>query len=81
MAPMANDGFTVFAVPEPLCRALAATGRARLRTAAHAWAESTSEPDDEISLANATDLLERVAALASSRTEEHLNLYCWHFAP
>ncbi|GGR08619.1 hypothetical protein [Kitasatospora griseola] len=81
VVPMANDGFTAFVVPEPLCRALAAAGGARLRAAARAWAEATSEPDDEISPADAADLLERVAALAGSRAEERLDLYCWYFAP
>ena len=81
VVPMANDGFTVFAVPEPLCTALAAAGRDRLRATALAWTEAASEPDDEISLDNAVDLLERLSALASSRVEEQLDLYCWYFAP
>ncbi|MFC8450232.1 hypothetical protein [Kitasatospora sp. NPDC057223] len=78
---MANDGFTVFAVPEPLCTALVTARGERLRAAARAWAEAASEPDDEISPDNAMDLLERVSALASSRAEKHLELYCWYFAP
>ncbi|MFF8775277.1 hypothetical protein [Kitasatospora sp. NPDC015120] len=81
LVPMANDGFAVFAVSEPLCTALAATGRDLLVATARAWAETASEPDDEISLDSAVDLLERVSALAGSRTEKHLNLYCWYFAP
>ncbi|WP_327739823.1 hypothetical protein OG749_44185 [Streptomyces nojiriensis] len=78
---MANDGFTVFAVPEHLCTALATAGRDRLRAAALAWAEAASEPDDEIAPDYAVDLLEHVSALAGSRTEKHLDLYCWYFAP
>ncbi|WAU82737.1 hypothetical protein O1Q96_25370 [Streptomyces sp. Qhu-G9] len=78
---MANDGFTVFAVPEPLCAALAAAESDRIRATALVWAEAVSEPDDEISLDNAVDLLERVSALASSRVEKRLDLYCWYFAP
>ncbi|MFK0174211.1 hypothetical protein ACIQU5_36170 [Streptomyces sp. NPDC090306] len=78
---MANDGFTVFAVPKPLCTALVAAGRDRLQAAARAWAESTSDPDDEISPDNVADLLERVAALIGSRTEKHPDVYCWCFAP
>jgi hypothetical protein len=81
VVPMANDGFTIFAVPEPMCMALAAAGSDRLRATALVWAEAVSEPDDEISLDNAVDLLERVSDLASSRGEKHLDLYCWYFAP
>ncbi|MER5834755.1 hypothetical protein ABT116_28955 [Streptomyces sp. NPDC002130] len=81
VVPMANDGFTVFAVPEPLCTALATVGRDRLRAAALAWAEAASEADDELSLDNALDLLDRVSALAVSGGETHLHLYCWYFAP
>ncbi|MEU3890312.1 hypothetical protein [Streptomyces sp. NPDC029041] len=81
VVPMANDGFTVFAVPEPLCTALAAAGRARLGAAALAWAAAASEPDDEISPDNALDLLDRVSALARSRGENDLHLYCWYFSP
>ncbi|MFD8782589.1 hypothetical protein [Kitasatospora sp. NPDC059599] len=81
VVPMANDGFTVFAVPEPLCTALVTAGGERLRAEARAWAEAASEPDDEISPDNAMDLLERVSALASIRAEKHLELYCWYFAP
>ncbi|MFC8828199.1 hypothetical protein ACFT9I_22965 [Streptomyces sp. NPDC057137] len=78
---MANDGFTVFAVPEPLCTALATARRDQLRATAAAWTEIASEPDDEISLDDAMDLLERLSALAGSRTEKGLSLYCWYFAP
>ncbi|MFJ8624904.1 hypothetical protein ACIRD3_18950 [Kitasatospora sp. NPDC093550] len=81
VVPMANDGFTVFAVPEALCTALAAAARDRLRATALTWAAAASEPDDEISRDSAVDLLERVSALASSREEKHLDLYCWYFAP
>ncbi|MEK2494989.1 hypothetical protein WN990_36155 [Kitasatospora purpeofusca] len=81
VVPMANDGFTVFAVPEPLSAALAAAGRDRLRATALVWAEAASEPGDPISPDDAVDLLERAAALAISRTEKHLDLYCWYFAP
>ncbi len=45
------------------------------------WAEAASEPGDPISPDDAVDLLERAAALAISRTEKHLDLYCWYFAP
>ncbi|MEV7280060.1 hypothetical protein [Streptomyces sp. NPDC093111] len=79
VVPMANDGFTVFAVPEHLCTALTTAGRDRLRAVALAWA--ASEPADEISPDYALDLVERVSALASSRTEKRLDLYCWYFAP
>ncbi|SEF48390.1 hypothetical protein SAMN05216223_10181 [Actinacidiphila yanglinensis] len=81
VVPMANDGFTVFAVPEQLCTALATAGEDRLRAAALAWAEAASEPDDEIPPDHAVDLVERVSALAGSRAEKHLDLYCWYFAP
>ncbi|MFJ1977765.1 hypothetical protein [Streptomyces albogriseolus] len=39
------------------------------------------ETDDEISLDSAVDLLERLSALAGSRVEEQLGLYCWYFVP
>ncbi|MFI0967570.1 hypothetical protein ACH4S8_40245 [Streptomyces sp. NPDC021080] len=81
VVPMANDGFTVFAVPEPLCTALASARGDQLRATAVAWAEIASEPDDEISLDNAVNLLERLSALAKSRAEKDLSLYCWYFAP
>ncbi|MGJ7417005.1 hypothetical protein AB9128_14275 [Streptomyces cinereoruber] len=81
VVPMANDGFTIFAVPEPLCRAMATAGAERLRATARVWAAAASEPDDEISPDNAADLLERVSALVGSRAEKHLELYCWYFAP
>ncbi|MFE6057295.1 hypothetical protein [Streptomyces sp. NPDC056431] len=81
VVPMANDGFTVFAVPPPLCTALASAGTDRLRTAAMSWAEIVSEPDDEISPDSAVGLLERLSALAGSRKERGLSLYCWYFAP
>ncbi|GAA4987675.1 hypothetical protein [Kitasatospora paranensis] len=81
VVPMADDGFTVFAVPEPLCTALAAAGRDRLRATAGAWAEAVSESVDKISPDDAVDLLERVSALAGSRVEKRLDLYCWYFAP
>ncbi|MFF2364823.1 hypothetical protein ACFVU0_19315 [Streptomyces sp. NPDC058122] len=81
LVPMANDGFTIFAVPEPLCMALAAAESDRLQATALAWTGATTEPDDEISLENAVDLLQRLSALASSRVEKQLDLYCWYFAP
>lgn len=81
VVPMANDGFTVFAVPEPLCTALATAEGDRLRAAARAWAEGACEPGDEISPDDAVDLLERVSALAGRRAEQHLGLYRWYFAP
>ncbi|MFF2189635.1 hypothetical protein [Streptomyces sp. NPDC058155] len=81
VVPMANDGFTVFAVPEPLSTALAGARSDQLRATAVAWAEIASEPDDEISPDKAVDLLERLSALARSRTEKGLTLYCWYFAP
>lgn len=50
LVPLANDGlFTVFAIPQRLCMALASAGMDRLRTTAMTWAETASEPDDEIS--------------------------------
>ncbi|MFF0437497.1 hypothetical protein ACFYU9_35445 [Streptomyces sp. NPDC004327] len=81
VVPMANDGFTVFAVPEPLCTALVCAGAEQLRVAARLWAKAVSEPGDEISPADATELLKRVSALAGNRTDKRLNLYCWYFAP
>ncbi|MEU7122909.1 hypothetical protein [Streptomyces zaomyceticus] len=81
VVPMANDGFTVFAVPQPLCMALTSAGTDQLRTTAMKWAEIVSEPDDEMSPDSAVRLLERLSALASSRTERRLSLYCWYFAP
>ncbi|MFI1177287.1 hypothetical protein [Streptomyces melanogenes] len=78
---MANDGFTVFALPEPLCTALATTARDRLRTTAAAWAEIVSESGDVIHPDSAMDLLEGLSALAGRRTAEGLRLYCWYFAP
>ncbi len=81
VVPMANDGFTVFALSGPVCAALAAAGRDRLRSTALAWAEAVFEPGDEIPLDDAVNLLERVSALAGSSVEKHLNLYCWYFAP
>ncbi|MFC8668628.1 hypothetical protein [Streptomyces sp. NPDC057199] len=81
VVPMANDGFTVFAVPEPLCTALASAEREQLRTTGVAWAESASEPDNEISPDGAVDLLERLSVLAGRRAERGLSLYCWYFAP
>ncbi|MFE7246124.1 hypothetical protein [Streptomyces sp. NPDC057580] len=80
VVPMANDGFTVFAIPDRLCTALVSAGTDRLRTTAVLWAE-TSEPDDEISLDRAVDLLERLSVLAGRGVERNLNLYCWYFAP
>ncbi|MEU8762711.1 hypothetical protein [Streptomyces sp. NPDC048659] len=81
VVPPANDGFSVFAVPEPLREAMATAGAERLQATARAWAAAASEPDDEISPDSATDLLERVSALAASRADKHLKLYCWYFAP
>ncbi|GED88949.1 hypothetical protein TNCT6_60340 [Streptomyces sp. 6-11-2] len=81
VVPMANDGLTVFAVPEPLCTALAGAGRDRLHTAAAAWAESASAPDDVIAPRRALDLLERLSAPAGSGAERGMGLYCWYFAP
>ncbi|MFJ1967114.1 hypothetical protein ACIO93_00405 [Streptomyces sp. NPDC087903] len=81
VVPMANDGFTVFAVPEALCTALADAGRDRLRTAAVAWAEVASEPSDEISPDSAVNLLDCLSALARSSAESGRTMYCWYFAP
>ncbi len=72
VVPMANDGFTVFAVPEPLRTALADAGRDRLQGAAVAWAESASTPDEAIPPHGALSLLERLSALASSHAERGL---------
>lgn len=80
VVPMANDGFTVFALPERLRTALAVAGGKRLRTTAAVWAE-TSYPDYEISPDAAVRLLERLAALAARGVERELTLYCWYFAP
>lgn len=81
VVPMANDGFTVFAVPEPLVTALVSARADQLRAAAGAWAEFVSEPDDKISLDGAVHLLEGLSALARSRAAKRLSLYCWYFAP
>lgn len=80
VVPMANDGFTVFAVPEPLVTTLVSARTDQLRAAAVAWAEFVSEPDDEISLDSAVHLLEGLSALARSRAEKDMSLY-WYFAP
>ncbi|MFE2239621.1 hypothetical protein ACFXCU_09025 [Streptomyces virginiae] len=81
VVPMANDGFAVFAVPQPLCTALIGAGTDRLRTAAITWAGIASEMGDEVSPDSSVDLLERLSALASSHAERGLSLYCWYFAP
>ncbi|MFE5941942.1 hypothetical protein [Streptomyces sp. NPDC056480] len=78
---MANDGFTVFEVPQTLSAALARAGAGQLRAAALTWAGTVSEAGDELESGSAVDLLERVSALAGSRTESGLSLYCWYFAP
>ncbi|MFE4608525.1 hypothetical protein ACFRK5_09205 [Streptomyces niveus] len=80
VVPMANDGFTVFAVPDELRTALAVAGGDRLRATAVEWAE-TCYPDYEISPDAAVGLLERLAALAARGIERELSLYCWYFAP
>lgn len=80
VVPMANDGFTVFAVPDTLRTALADAGRGRLRVTAVGWAAS-SGGDEEISPDGAVELLERLSVLASSGIERNLTLYCWYFAP
>ncbi|MFF5798336.1 hypothetical protein [Streptomyces albogriseolus] len=63
-------------------------GCAASRSATRRWppaaapsSGAASEPDDEISLDSAVDLLERLSALAGSHVEEQLGLYCWYFAP
>ncbi|MEV4936471.1 hypothetical protein [Streptomyces zaomyceticus] len=81
VVPMANDGFTVFAVPQPLCEALARAGTERLRTAAADWAEIVSEIEGEMPPDSAVDLLERLSALIGSCGERGPSLYCWYFAP
>ncbi|MGW6310706.1 hypothetical protein [Streptomyces niveus] len=80
VVPMANDGFTVFAVPDELRTALAVAGGDRLRATAVEWAE-TCYPDYEVSPDAAVGLLERLAALAARGIERELSLYCWYFAP
>ncbi|MFE5243459.1 MULTISPECIES: hypothetical protein [unclassified Streptomyces] len=81
VVPMANDGFTVFAVPQTLSTALTSAGTGQLRRTALTWAETVSEMGDEFGPGSAVDLLERLSALAVSRAERGLNLYCWYFAP
>ncbi|MFD9369907.1 hypothetical protein ACFWA6_19735 [Streptomyces sp. NPDC060020] len=81
VVPMANDGFTVFAVPQTLSTTLASAGTDQLRTTALTWAETVSEMGDEIGPDSALDLLERLSALAVSHAEQGLSLYCWYFAP
>ncbi|MEV7529440.1 hypothetical protein ACFC8F_08970 [Streptomyces hydrogenans] len=81
VVPMANDGFTVFAVPQALSTALAGAGADQLRTTALTWAETVSEMGDEIASGSAVDLLERLSALAMSRAGRGPSLYCWYFAP
>ncbi|MGW7309272.1 hypothetical protein ACWGI1_27335 [Streptomyces sp. NPDC054835] len=81
VVPMANDGFTVFAVPQTLSTALTSAGTDQLRRTALMWAETVSEMGDEIGPGSAVDLLERLSALATSSAERGLNLYCWYFAP
>ncbi|GGV99160.1 hypothetical protein GCM10010230_24610 [Streptomyces narbonensis] len=81
VVPMANDGFTVFAVSQTLSTALANAGTDQLRATALTWAEIVSEMGDEIGSDDAVDLLERLSALAMRRAERGLSLYCWYFAP
>ncbi|WP_432104430.1 hypothetical protein [Streptomyces sp. bgisy091] len=81
VVPMADDGFTVFAVPQTLSTALTSAGTGQLRRTALTWAETVSEMGDEFGPGSAVDLLERLSALAVSRAEKGLNLYCWYFAP
>ncbi|MFJ3616299.1 hypothetical protein [Streptomyces hydrogenans] len=81
VVPMANDGFTVFAVPQALSTALASARADQLRTTALTWAKTVSEMGDEIRPSSAVDLLERLSALATSRAERGPSLYCWYFAP
>ncbi|MGW1514382.1 hypothetical protein [Streptomyces sp. NPDC002394] len=81
VVPMANDGFTVFAVPQALSTALASARADQLRTTALTWAKTVSAMGDEIGPSNAIDLLERLSALAMSRAERGPSLYCWYFAP
>lgn len=78
---MANDGFTVFAVPQTLSTALANAGTDQLRTTALTWAETVSEMGDEMGPDSAVYLLERLSALAMRRAERGQSLYCWYFAP
>ncbi|MFF6774637.1 hypothetical protein ACFY8W_13875 [Streptomyces sp. NPDC012637] len=81
VVPMANDGFTVFAVPQALSTALARARTDQLRTTALTWAKTASEMGDEIGPSSAVDLLERLSALVMSRAERGPSLYCWYFAP
>ncbi|MFF7362693.1 hypothetical protein [Streptomyces sp. NPDC008125] len=81
VVPMANDGFTVFAVPQALSTALASARADQLRTTALTWAKTVSEMGDEIRPSSAVDLLERLSALAMSRAKKGPSLYCWYFAP
>jgi hypothetical protein len=81
VVPMANDGFTVFAVPHALSTALATARTDQLRTTAVTWAETVCDMGEGIAHSSAVDLVERVSALAMSRTERGPNLYCWYFAP
>ncbi|MFD7550953.1 hypothetical protein ACFV0R_16410 [Streptomyces sp. NPDC059578] len=81
VVPMANDGFTVFAVPQALSKALADAGTDQLRTTALAWAKTLSEGGDEIGPGSAVALLDRLSVLAMGRAERGLSLYCWYFAP
>ncbi|MFE6183628.1 hypothetical protein ACFQ6U_04210 [Streptomyces sp. NPDC056465] len=81
VVPMANDGFTVFAVPQALSTALASARADQLRTTALTWAKTVSATGDEIRPSSAVDLLERLSALAISRAERGPSLYCWYFAP
>jgi hypothetical protein len=81
VVPMANDGFTVFAIPQTLSTALARAGTDQLRATALTWAETVSEMGDEIEPDSAVDLLERLSTLAIRRAERGLSLYCWYFAP
>ncbi|MFD9030837.1 hypothetical protein ACFVZW_06735 [Streptomyces sp. NPDC059567] len=81
VVPMTCSGFTVFGVPQALSTALASAGTDQLRATALTWAETVSEMGDEISPDSAVDLLERLSALAISRADSDLRLYCWYFAP
>ncbi|MET8968743.1 hypothetical protein ACFCZV_00870 [Streptomyces hydrogenans] len=81
VVPMANDGFTVFAVPQALSTALAGASADQLSTTARTWARTVSEMGEELGPRSAIDLLERLSALAMSRAERGPSLYCWYFAP
>ncbi|WP_406737133.1 hypothetical protein OG365_00010 [Streptomyces sp. NBC_00853] len=81
VVPMANDGFEVFVVGQPLRTLLAGADALRLGEIADRWAALESRADDEVSSEEAAGILEAVGALARESVRAGRGLYCWYFAP